>query len=72
MTNDMVNQPQHYKSSSGMETIDVIRSFSDGMTPLEAIYWANVVKYILRFKKKNGKQDLEKAKVYLDWLINEV
>jgi hypothetical protein len=31
---------------------------------------ANVLKYITRHKQKNGKQDLEKAKHYIDLLIN--
>ena len=30
---------------------------------------ANVVKYILRFHKKEGKQDLEKAKHYIEYLL---
>lgn len=30
---------------------------------------ANVVKYILRFPKKAGKQDLEKAKHYIEYLL---
>ena len=30
---------------------------------------ANVVKYILRFPHKNGKEDLEKAKHYIEYLI---
>lgn len=29
----------------------------------------NVIKYITRHRKKNGKQDLEKAKHYIDLLI---
>lgn len=29
----------------------------------------NIVKYITRHRKKNGKQDLEKAKHYIDLLI---
>jgi hypothetical protein len=33
---------------------------------------ANVLKYILRYKKKNGIEDLKKARVCLDWLIEEV
>lgn len=31
---------------------------------------ANVVKYVLRFPFKNGKEDLEKAKHYIEYLIN--
>jgi len=35
-------------------------------------YWAgNVVKYILRYKFKNGVEDLEKARHYLDYLIKK-
>lgn len=33
-------------------------------------YWAgNVIKYVLRHKDKNGKEDLEKAKHYLEYMI---
>lgn len=31
----------------------------------------NVVKYITRFKEKNGVEDLKKAKHYIDFLINQ-
>ncbi|CAB4157664.1 SaV-like [uncultured Caudovirales phage] len=35
-------------------------------------YWAgNVVKYVLRYKFKNGVEDLEKARHYLDYLIKK-
>lgn len=34
-------------------------------------FWsANVLKYLLRFPYKNGKEDLEKAMHYLEYLIN--
>jgi len=29
----------------------------------------NVIKYVSRYKHKDGIEDLKKAKVYLDWLI---
>lgn len=32
----------------------------------------NVVKYVLRYKEKNGLEDLKKAKVYIDYLIQEL
>ena len=45
--------------------------------PIEFIYFnnipfleANVIKYIVRWKEKNGVQDLEKAKHYIDLLID--
>ena len=65
---DNVNHPSHYMAN-GLETIDVIEAFSEGLTGAEAFYIGNVVKYISRWKKKNGLEDLEKAKWYLDKLI---
>lgn len=32
---------------------------------------ANVIKYVVRFKNKNGLEDLKKARHYLDMLIEE-
>ena len=32
----------------------------------------NVIKYVTRYKEKNGKEDLYKAKQYLDRMINEI
>ena len=32
----------------------------------------NAIKYLLRFQKKNGLEDLKKARKNLDWLIEEV
>jgi hypothetical protein len=36
----------------------------------ELNYWAgNIIKYVLRYPHKNGVEDLEKAKHYLEYLI---
>ena len=32
----------------------------------------NVIKYISRYKAKNGVEDLQKAKHYIDLLINQI
>lgn len=32
-------------------------------------YAGNVVKYMMRYKEKNGKQDLEKASHYLNYML---
>lgn len=69
---DMVNHPPHYQSNSGMEVIDVIEAFTDGLVGIEATDTGNVIKYICRWKGKNGLQDLEKAKWYLEHLIKHV
>ena len=69
---DNVNHPNHYKSKTGLEVIDVIRAFTEDMNGLEGYYTGNVLKYMCRWKKKNGLEDLKKARVYLNWLIDEI
>lgn len=70
--NDPVNHPSHYKSKAGLETIDVIDAFTADLAGTEAVCTANVIKYICRWKHKNGLQDLKKAKWYLEHLINHM
>lgn len=67
-----VNHPNHYQSETGLEVIDVIDAFTDGLDGVEAFDTGNIIKYICRWKKKNGIEDLEKAKWYLENLIKEV
>lgn len=69
---DNVNHPDHYKSATGLETIDVIEAFTSDLVGLEAVCTANVLKYICRWKKKNGLEDLRKAQWYLNKLIEKV
>ena len=69
---DLVDHPQHYQSETGLEVIDVIDTFTDGLDGVEAFDTGNIIKYICRWKKKNGIEDLEKAKWYLENLIKEV
>lgn len=71
-TNDPVNHPNHYQTKSGLETIQVIEAFTEDLTGIEAVYTGNVIKYICRWKKKNGLQDLWKAQWYLNHLIEKV
>lgn len=65
----VISHPVHYQSKSGLEVIDVIKAFADELIGMEAVYTGNVIKYICRWKKKNGVEDLKKARQYLDWLI---
>lgn len=67
-----VNHPNHYQSETGLEVIDVIDAFTDGLDGVEAFNTGNIIKYVCRWKKKNGIEDLEKAKWYLENLIKEV
>ena len=68
----MVSHPSHYQSETGLEVIDVIEAFTFDLKGIEAVDTANVIKYICRWKNKNGLQDLKKAAWYLDNLINHV
>lgn len=68
----MVSHPDHYQSKTGLEVIDVIEAFTFDLKGIEAVDTANVIKYICRWKKKNGLQDLNKAMWYLQNLINHV
>lgn len=63
---DMVNSPAHYNEAN-IETIDIIQSVTgDGF---ETYLQGNILKYICRYKYKNGVEDLEKARWYLNRLI---
>lgn len=69
---DMVNHPDHYKTKNGLETIDVIEAFTDGLNGIEASDTANIIKYACRWKKKNGIEDLRKIRWYVDHLIKHL
>ena len=71
-SDQMVSHPSHYQSNSGLEVIDVIEAFTDGLNGIEAIDTGNILKYICRWKHKNGLQDLEKAQWYLTHLIEKI
>lgn len=60
---DNVNNPLHYQSAAGLEAIDVIEAFECDFLI------GNVVKYVLRAKRKNGLEDLRKARWYLNRAI---
>jgi hypothetical protein len=59
---DPVNSPKHY-TQGDMEVITAI----EGMA-LD-YHQGNVVKYVSRYRYKNGIEDLRKAKWYIDRLI---
>ena len=69
---DMVNHPSHYKAKNGMEVIDVIEAFTANLSGYEATHTGNVIKYICRWKEKNGFEDLKKAQWYLNRLIKNI
>lgn len=68
----MVSHPDHYQSESGLEVIDVIEAFTSDLKGIEATDTGNIIKYACRWKKKNGKQDLEKILWYTQHLIDHL
>jgi hypothetical protein len=55
--------PDHYRGN-GMQPFDVINAFNLDF------YEGNVLKYLLRWRRKNGVEDLCKARTYLQVLID--
>ena len=67
---DMVNSPPHY-NQTGIECIDAISAATD--TNFKYYLQGNIMKYLWRFDYKDKPlEDLQKAKWYLDRLIEEV
>lgn len=67
---DNVNHPAHY-TAGGVECIDAIESaLTCQKNPMQAWLTGQVLKYMWRWPLKNGKEDLRKARFYLDRLIN--
>jgi len=66
---DMVNHPPHY-NKAGIETIDAIKAMTDG--GFEYYLQGNIMKYLWRYRYKNGAEDLKKAQWYLTELIDVV
>lgn len=68
---DNVNHPKHY-TKGGIECIDALKAATVGKTGIEAVCVANIIKYLWRYEEKNGIEDCQKAKWYLDRLIEEL
>lgn len=63
---DNVNHPAHYVGK-----IEVIDYLEDKLTneQFEGYLVGNVLKYLSRYKKKNGLEDLKKGQWYLNKLV---
>ncbi len=68
---DKVNHPTHY-TQGGVECIDALKAATINLIGIEAVCTANAIKYLWRWKSKNGAEDLKKAKWYIDRLLQEV
>jgi hypothetical protein len=61
---DPVERPRHY-ASGGIEPYKFISSWDMSYSE------GNIVKYVVRWKEKGGATDLEKARWYLNRMIDE-
>ena len=65
---DLVNNPPHY-NQAGIECLDAIAAATgDGF---EHYLQGNILKYLWRYRYKNGIEDLKKAQFYLNRLVKE-
>lgn len=62
---DKVNHPEHYETGAQFECIDVMIE-TQGVESVMDFCICNVLKYVYRHRRKNGLEDIEKAKWYLD------
>ena len=81
----MVSHPEHYKGTMGVEPIDYIHELCKNILDsvrinatmnyahtLLAFDLGQIVKYICRYTKKNGSQDIDKARWYMQDFIDSV
>ena len=71
MAHDVVNHPDHYTYGK-VECIDALEAATAGLEGIEAVCTANAIKYLWRWKHKNGKEDLRKAMWYITRLLQKV
>ena len=61
---DIIREPSHYTQWK----IEPITFIMENNIPFGE---ANVIKYVMRWRQINGIQDLEKAKRYIDMIIEQ-
>ena len=71
---DVVAKPEHYNTNlpDGVEVIDIIAAQTADLSGIRAVCQANILKYALRWQKKNGVEDLRKMVFYANRLIGEL
>lgn len=62
---DTVNHPSHYNYGE-IEVIDFIEQLTKHYNPNVAYHIGNAIKYLARNPHKNGKEDVAKAKWYIE------
>lgn len=73
---DVVQRPRHYNSGK-FEVIDIIEDITDtaakgGASGSECYKLGNAIKYLARYRFKNGVEDLRKSIWYVQSIIDEI
>ena len=70
--NDMVDRPDHYTWKK-KECREIQRDMVDGLSGMAVSDMTNIIKYLYRVGHKDDiKQDLDKAKQYIDFLYEDL
>ena len=69
-----MKMPDYYKGDGNVTCMDALRACVHGWNPdpLYAFWFCNAFKYLWRFRRKNGVEDLYKCEDYIDMLIDEI
>lgn len=67
-----VTDPAHYAGDGEVDCARALRSMMDGcgIEPMLGYWWGCIFKYVWRWPKKNGIEDLRKARECLDRMIS--
>lgn len=69
MNNELIDKQEHY-TANGIQPIDLMKqNFTS--EAFQGFLEGNIIKYVLRHRRKNKVEDLRKAMTYLTWLIEE-
>lgn len=68
---DMVSHPPHYEGSTSLECIQCME-VTFGKRTVSHFCLCNAFKYLWRYKNKNGKEDVSKARWYLDHVLSYI
>lgn len=66
----MVSHPSHYKFGN-FEVIDVVDAVTEELSGYECNYTAQALQYLMRWHRKNGDQDLEKAIWFIQRILDK-
>lgn len=65
----LIDKQEHY-TANGIQPIDLMKqNFTS--EAFQGFLEGNIIKYVLRHRRKNKVEDLRKAMTYLTWLIKE-